>query len=375
MSSTRSRTLLAFVLVTALGGAAMAPGPSNAATPADRGDFRGKVLTSIAAISADDVWAAGYDFLAVHGGGHNVTLAEHWNGSTWRQSDTPNSGHGDNALLGIAAAGPGDVWAVGAYARGGETHPVVLHQDGASWSSVAVPEPDGCTTCGLSAVTALAPDDVWASGYGFTHPFFEHWDGTTWTLVAGPKTASPDYQSTLSGTSGSDLWMVATSVGGRYLALHWDGAAWTRVPVDGPRYGSFESVYAVAPDDVWAVGEVFREGFPHALIEHWDGSAWGVVRGSDLGDRSGLLGVSGTSARDVWAVGNVTEQGESHTLVEHWDGTTWSRVDSPTPTQDGLFAIDAISRSDAWTVGGPRAPSRAFSEHWDGTAWTIVKIP
>ncbi|HYS44322.1 MAG TPA: hypothetical protein VEM32_10130, partial [Geobacteraceae bacterium] len=59
----------------------------------------------------------------------------------------------------------------------------------------------------------------------------------------------------------------------------------------------FESVAALAPDDVWAVGSrqpSFAEFQP--LIEHWDGTAWSVVPGPYLnGDTNILYGVSGSS--------------------------------------------------------------------------------
>lgn len=71
-------------------------------------------LESLAAVSANDVWAAGTylddarDFLP-------VSLVEHWDGHSWTIVPTPAEGAptGFDALHGIAAVSATDIWAVG----------------------------------------------------------------------------------------------------------------------------------------------------------------------------------------------------------------------------------------------------------------------
>ena len=61
---------------------------------------------------------------------------------------------------------------------------------------------------------------------------------------------------------------------------HWDGAVWNEVPAAAAGVNAmFEDVAAVAPDDVWAVGNYSETaGDLKALIQHWDGDSWTIVK-------------------------------------------------------------------------------------------------
>src|SRR5206468_3498053 len=60
------------------------------------------------------------------------------------------------------------------------------------------------------------------------------------------------------------------------------------------------------------------------------------------------------------------------------DGS-WQIEPSPNVTQgeNSLTAVDAISSSDVWAVGGkqPDTGPKPLTEHWDGTAWGVVQTP
>jgi hypothetical protein len=177
--------------------------------------------------------------------------------------------------------------------------------------------------------------------------------------------------------SASDAWAVGSGA----LALHWNGSSWARVPVPHP--GTFANglrgVAAVSASDVWAVGS--WQDTPTAvktLIVHWDGTRWTKVPSPSFGAGSQygsvLTGVSATSASDVWAVGYYSKANPSATfqsLILHWDGTTWTQV--PTPSGIGyrsrLFAVSAVSTSDAWAVGY-YGIDRSLILHWNGTTWS-----
>ena len=61
-----------------------------------------------------------------------------------------------------------------------------------------------------------------------------------------------------------------------YIA-HWDGNAWTRVssPNPGLYENDLNAVTAIAPDDVWAVGEqADTDNGYQGLAVHWDGTSW-----------------------------------------------------------------------------------------------------
>src|SRR5439155_5681213 len=66
------------------------------------------------------------------------------------------------------------------------------------WEIQPSPDPGGeSRDSRLFAVSALAPDDVWAAGYFETDAFrplflVEHWNGTAWTVVPTPVVGDED---------------------------------------------------------------------------------------------------------------------------------------------------------------------------------------
>ena len=115
----------------------------------------------------------------------------------------------------------------------------------------------------------------------------------------------------------ADAWSVGefnpgvppTVTGRRTLTEHWDGTAWRVVRSPNESFPGVDASYlkdadAVTSDDVWAVG--FGADFgsldSRSLTIHWDGSAWSVSFQGDLGSLSGVATVPGGGA---WAVGSL----------------------------------------------------------------------
>src|SRR2546423_8736565 len=67
-------------------------------------------LSSVAAVSANDIWAVGNSG-SQRGSGQ--TLIEHWNGTQWSLVQSPSTGSLYNTLTGVAVVSTNDVWAVG----------------------------------------------------------------------------------------------------------------------------------------------------------------------------------------------------------------------------------------------------------------------
>jgi hypothetical protein len=146
-------------------------------------------LFTVAPLSPSNAWAAGITTSL-----GTQALIEHWNGKRWATSPTPAmTASGINALAAISAT---DVWAVG-YAGQGATSAggvnyktLVEHWNGASWEVIPSPNPAGTKSNALVGLTAISPTDVWAVGYtliGSTRlGLTEHWNGSAWTVVASP---------------------------------------------------------------------------------------------------------------------------------------------------------------------------------------------
>ncbi|MBV8311635.1 MAG: hypothetical protein JO344_14730 [Planctomycetaceae bacterium] len=236
---------------------------------------------------------------------------------------------------------------------------------------------------GLNATSAVPnnPNDVWAVGSflnpstNLITPLAEHFNGTSWSVVptATLPSGTEGQFNSVAAVASNDVWAVGGS-----LIEHWNGTNWSIVTgAIPPNTGSLNSVTAIASNDVWAVG--FANG--SNLIEHWNGTSWSVVPSPAIRN-SHLTGVSGTSSNDVWAVGSAGRSTSAHVEILHWNGTAWSVVSAPSPgLEPFLTSVVAVAPNDAWAVGeqtvvnGSIGTGQALIEHWDGTSWNVVQSP
>jgi hypothetical protein len=283
------------------------------ATTPNGGDPKNGILFDVDGVATGDVWAAGSytDSTSLQ-----HTLVAHWDGSGWKKVKSPDAGRRKGGELGgIDARTATDVWAVGSYLNHqGINQPLAEHWNGVKWTVVPTPapEPQGAPpNGGLSAVHALSATNVWAVGSylddaALPQPFTEHYNGSTWSIVSTP-----------------DL---------------------------GADESVLNDVDAVSSTAVWAVG--FAD--TTTLIERWNGSKWARVPSPNPGSRhnAGLSGISVVAAGDLWAAGSyVTDTPSLGTLVEHWNGTQWGVIPSNNaPGDNTLNAIDG-NKTEIWAVG------------------------
>jgi hypothetical protein len=273
------------------------------------------------------------------------------------------------------------------------------------WRTVATADPNWGQSQ-LVAVAAPSDSSAWAVGNTFTGqeagrsaPVVERWTDHRWTLVHRAVPADV-FLTDVGADTPDDVWAVGADRDGGAFATRWDGRRWLRASL--PRLRGSNTLYGVdvvRRDDVWAVGAEARAGRGFTLVLHWDGTRWTHVRSPSPAPRpltarsyAGLQSVDARSSRDVWAVGesvNVAPEGQSTTLILHWDGNRWSRIPSPSARNrlgaayDMLFAVAAISSSEAWAVGTWNSARPGYGgggdhtlvEHWDGRHWRIVPTP
>src|SRR5919107_1254732 len=101
-----SGLVLASVLMARPAGAALTCGTSWQSVPLPTGL---KYPQALAPIAASNIWVVGNSTPGIFG---DMTT-ERWNGSSWSVVSSPNPATLGNSLLGVAATGPNDVWAVG----------------------------------------------------------------------------------------------------------------------------------------------------------------------------------------------------------------------------------------------------------------------
>ncbi|NEA24144.1 hypothetical protein [Actinomadura bangladeshensis] len=154
-----------------------------------------------------------------------------------------------------------DIWALGT-ASITESPLVARHWDGRTWQSVPVRPP--VDTVVIYDVLALSPADAWAVGHRTasggrdTSPLLMHWDGTSWTSTAVPP-GLDDLVRIVKGADGT-LWALghAEDAPAEPGLLRYGGGAWERVPTTAvPNRVDFKAkALTVVPGTgaLWTVG-------------------------------------------------------------------------------------------------------------------------
>jgi hypothetical protein len=119
-------------------------------------------LDAVTALSPTNVWASGR--IKATESGIPVALIEHWNGTSWSVITSPNPDPGASSVLGgIAAVSANDIWAVGFELTDDGDFTVTENWNGTSWSVIASPDPVAAENF-LLGVTALSDGTVVAVG-------------------------------------------------------------------------------------------------------------------------------------------------------------------------------------------------------------------
>jgi len=383
-----SRAAWFFVVATAFATTALAQNFSVQDTP--NPNVRGNTLNAVAATSTSDAWAVG--FQNDNNLNDSRTLIQHWNGTAWKTVVSPNpgsvgsigciNGNTGNVLTAVASISSNDVWAVGYFFPCNSLlKPMALHWNGVNWSVVPTPKLNTNDNAVFNSVVALAANDVYAVGYkpasnGAVLTLIEHWDGVAWSVVSSPNANSTGNVLTgITANSPTDIWAVGTltapGIEVRTLALHFNGSTWSIVPTPNPVHGGnltqnvLTSVVAAGPNDVTAVGFTLANLTELTMVQHWDGSSWKVVSSPNMSNTAGsfntLRGVTAVNRGDLYAVGffaNSTTRGQQVRLLLHFNGTAWSIVSSPgkaTAQQlNGVFA--RLGDGDVWAAGAASVP-------------------
>jgi hypothetical protein len=310
------------------------------------------------AVASDDVWAVGHAFNP-NGtvGAVGQTLTEHWNGTGWSIVPSPigNPNTVDSELLGVVAISANDVWAVG-YQKDsfGQRLTLTEHWDGTQWNLVVSPSVDANYNT-LYSVTASGSNDVWAVGSSGQHgsTLIEHWDGTGWHVVPSPSGGYDGALYSVTAVSPTDVWAVGTG-NLQTLTEHWDGLGWTVVPSPSPGTNTFlTGVTARGRNDLWAVGNGngTATGFNGPFTEHWDGTSWAIVGSPSVPGGTTLNAVAAVPFGTVWSVGLGNHQTFTMNLRENGPATHLNfivptTITAGTPFTITVQALDAMNQVD-----------------------------
>jgi hypothetical protein len=176
-------------------------------------------LAAISALSPTNIWAVGSVVNIVNTAVQNRTLVEHWNGAAWSIVPARNATT-SNLLTGVAAVAANNVWAVGyTITTDGTNQPdrtLIEHWNGTSWSIVASPTVASNDT--LTGVAARSATDIWAVGFRqdrsgaipINRTLTEHWNGSAWSVVASPNVGANDNLLNAVAAVPGDVWAVGS---------------------------------------------------------------------------------------------------------------------------------------------------------------------
>lgn len=308
----------------------------------------------------------------------------------WQLATTPPVRPSVALVAATAVPGTNVVWLAGVGIP--TAAPIVFERRSSDGSWTVFRAPATSDTIVLQAMSATAPDDVWAVGTTAPtgpeppQPVAEHWDGGRWSLVPVPAPVGGGQLMGISARTAKDAWAVGSSGSGVPLLEHWDGRGWRMQAAPVPN-AQLNGV-AVVPHSpvVWAVGVRAgrRAGSQVTLVVRRSRGHWRVVpspsyTAGPAGPRSELRAVVAIDAREAWAVGRGETPTGVRTLVEHWSGGRWTALPGRQPVNTEPRALARIPGTSAvWAVGSryPYAESSlTFSERITPNGWQVVPTP
>ena len=242
-----------------------------------------------------------------------VNLAEAWNGKRWRVQAIPTpKGSTGGSLHGVSCTSRSACTAVGNYSTAaGHQLPVAERWNGMTWRIQAVPKPLSTEFFGVSCSTARSCIAVgYHTGTAGTRPVAEAWNGTRWhgQAVPLPHGSPGGILASVSCTSPSACTATGANFSntGPTLAERWNGTRWrvqrTPYPANsGTSHQEVElnAVSCASATACAASGEYAPGGHSAYFLEAWNGRRWRLVTAPrPAGFASGALnGMSCAPAR------------------------------------------------------------------------------
>ena len=190
--------------------------------PSPNRSTTGNLLSAVSANSSTDIWAVG---VSVDEPSNSIqTFVEHFDGMKWKVVPSPNplpkAFLNQNVLSSVRAVSANDVTAVGFLKDAGHQRELTLveHWNGTKWSVVQSPNQSDApgSLNSLTSVTAVSATDLYAVGFfgdaatnGQDETLVEHFDGKKWEIVSSPtKGMAQQLNGAFALPGVADVWAV-----------------------------------------------------------------------------------------------------------------------------------------------------------------------
>jgi hypothetical protein len=136
-----------------------------------------------------------------------------------------------------------------------------------------------------------------------------------------------------------------------------------------------DSVVALGPSSVWAVGAYSTSATPQPYVLHWTGASWHTASLPHVAGGGDVRFLAASGASNLWAVGNAGSAPQT-TLVFHFNGVSWHRVGaSGMSSAFSVWSAATGGASNLWLGGYDiSGSSNPIMEHWNGTRWTRIVL-
>jgi hypothetical protein len=205
----------------------------------------GTALNRVSCTSPASCMAVGY-YGYNNGTGTSVTLAEAWNGTAWHRIHTSTPGS-SGALAGVGCAAAAACTAVGQHAVNSAALAAATLAEGwngKTWKTQPSPNPRGAGSAGFDDVSCPGPASCMATGSALDQTgesqftLAEAWNGTSWRPLRTPSPGSfGDELRGVSCRTASSCLAVGdfTGTGNEFtLAEAWNGTSWTVIRTPRP---------------------------------------------------------------------------------------------------------------------------------------------
>jgi hypothetical protein len=329
----------------------------------------------------------------------------------WRTAALISTRGNETALTSVAAASPADAWAAGVSAPATASTPdgFIERWAGESWKAVVLPSAveKAWDKSGLSLtlVGASSSTNVWV--------FNEFPAGSapdTYVRLAGRKWATGTIPGTTVSTghfvvitsvevfAKAGVWVfggeVKLSAGQAALApyaAHYNGRRWSTVAVPGS--GEITAVSAISPGNMWAVVGVNSLGSAISTtskpaVLHWNGSRWQRASSQpSLPADADLTAVAAGAGNQVWVAGDVPTKagGTVADFVAANNGRDWAApvtlprsAATATASAKQPYEIESLvqdGRGGLWALAGNLAPARPRVWHYAPGKWSLPASP